>query len=374
MTRKVAIVHPSYTAMGGGERVVEAIAQIYPNADFFALYSGKGELPPSVQGKKVVVSKLDKIAQTLRLKPAYLTALYPWAIEQLDLRGYQLVISSCGPGVMGVNIDQDARHVAYIHSPQRIWWDQYAEYQARWNPFVRQFYVASASYMRMWEFNVMQRVDCVVANSDYVANRVWRYFRRESQVLYPPVNTSMGFLADSHDDYFLSLSRLDPAKRIDLLVHACNELQLPLKIAGAGPDMDRLESIAGPTIQFLGRVPEEQLPQLYARCRAFLFASDEDFGLTPLEAQAFGRPVIAYGYGGSLETVSTVGGGGEIESGVFFSEQTAKSVIEGIQKFQEREHLFIPEEIQKRAKTFDTEIFKQRFQATVEGCFREKNE
>jgi len=374
VNKKIAIIHPSFAPMGGGERVVDVLAEMYPNADFFTLYSYKGEPPSHVRGKKVTVSKLDRLIRLVRGRAAYLTALYPWAIEQLDLRGYDLVISSCGPGVMGVNIDQGARHIAYIHTPQRAWWDQYAEFQATKRGLVREAYVLSTSYMRIWEFNAMQRVDCVVSNSNYIADRVWRYFRRKGTVVYPPVNTSMGFLADHHEDYFLTVSRLEENKRIDLIIQACNQMQLPLVIVGVGSEYEKLKPLAGQTIQFRGRVSDEELTSLYARCRAFLFAADEDFGIAPLEAQSFGRPVIAYGHGGSLETVSVDADDGKIESGVFFSHQTVESVMEGIRSFQEREHLFIPAEIQKRAKTFDTEIFKQRFQAVVEECFQQKPE
>jgi len=368
MTQRVAIVHPSFSPMGGGERVVDTLAEMYPKADFFTIFSDAGELPPHIRGRKVTVSKLDRIARTFRLKAAHLIALYPWAVEQIDLRGYKLVICSCGPGVIGVHVDQDAVQIAYFHTPQRIWWDQYTDYQSRWGSLIRNIYVFSASYMRLWEFAAAQRLDKAISNSFYVANRVQKYLCRKSTVLYPPVNTMMGYIDNQREDYYLSVCRLHPSKRVDLLVRACNELGRRLVVIGDGADLAMLRGIAGPTIELRGRVSDADLPRFYAKCRAFLFAADEDFGIAPLEAQSFGRPVIAYGHGGSLETVSSGETSGTVASGVFFPEQTIESVIEGIRQFEKIEGQFEAAAIRERSLTFDTEVFKQKFSDLVEEC------
>jgi glycosyltransferase involved in cell wall biosynthesis len=182
----------------------------------------------------------------------------------------------------------------------------------------------------------------------------------------------MGYIANQHDDYYLSVSRLDAGKRVDLLIHACNQLKRRLLIVGIGREEKRLKAIAGPTIKFLGRVPDADLPGIYANCRAFLFSSDEDFGIAPVEAQAFGRPVIAYGRGGSLETVRVGDAEGRSDTGVFFSEQTAESIIDGMRNFEAREDKFVPEEIQQHARQFDTSVFVQQFSKFVDSAMERK--
>jgi glycosyltransferase involved in cell wall biosynthesis len=217
----------------------------------------------------------------------------------------------------------------------------------------------------MWEFSAMQRVDRVVVNSHYVSRRVFKYFRRESTVIYPPVDTSVGYLRSDHDDYYLTVSRITAGKRIDLLVDACNKLGRNLTIVGTGNHLNKLKSIAGPTIKFLGHVPDADLNAVYAGCRAFLFAADEDFGMATVEAQAFGRPVIAYGYGGSLETVRVGDAMGRPDTGVYFSEQTIESVIDSIQRFEAAESSFVPHEIQEHARSFDKSVFIARMREFV---------
>jgi glycosyltransferase involved in cell wall biosynthesis len=372
---KVAIAHPWFMEIGGGERVVEALAAMYPDADIFTLGVNPALLPLSLRGRKIYTSTLNGLlllVSRLRIKRSSLMLLFPWAVEGMDLSGYDLILSSCGSAVMGISPGQDAVHISYMHSPQRAWWDRYAERQARMSWIPRQIFIFSAVLTRIWEFNAMQRVDHVVSNSNYIAKRVFKYFRRQSTVIYPPVDTSMGYLADRHDDYYLSLSRLDRDKRIDLAILACNRLKRRLLIVGTGRDEKRLKAIAGPTIEFLGRVPDEDLPGLYAHCRAFLFAADEDFGIAPVEAQAFGRPVIAYGHGGSLETVRVGDPEGRSDTGVFFSEQTAESVVSGILCFEDQEGKFIPSEIQQHARQFDTSVFVEKVRQLVAASMGEE--
>jgi glycosyltransferase involved in cell wall biosynthesis len=353
--------------MGGGEKVIEALIQIYPDADIFTIFSSSKPLPLNINPKKVHVSALGRLAGFLHLKDTFLLGLYPWAIEQIDLRPYNVVISSCGPAVMGVNVNQDALHICYFHTPQRIWWDQYAEYQAERSWVSRQFYVVIAGFIRMWEFNAVQRVDLVVSNSAYIANRVFKYFRRESLIIFPPVNTTRGYVSSEHDEYYLSISRLHRSKRIDLLILACNKLQRPLVIVGDGTENQSLRALAGPTITFLGRVQDSELAELYARCRAFLFAADEDFGIAAVEAQSFGRPVIAYGHGGSLETVRVGDQSGRPDTGVHFASQTVEAVIGGIKTFEAKEASFTPSVIRDHANEFATSIFISKVQALVKA-------
>jgi glycosyltransferase involved in cell wall biosynthesis len=229
---------------------------------------------------------------------------------------------------------------------------------------LKPLFAAVAHYMRIWDFQAAQRVDCYAANSHYVASRIKKYYRRDSTVIYPPIETASGYIEPRHDDYYLSVGRLTHTKRIDLLIQACNKLGRRLLIAGVGRDMEALKTLAGPTIEFLGRVADGALPGLYAKCRAFLFAAEEDLGMVPLEAQAHGRPVIAYRRGGSLETVR---GYGEycIPTGVFFEKQTVDDVVAAILTYERVEEDFVPQQIRAHAVTFDTAVFVEKMHAFV---------
>jgi glycosyltransferase involved in cell wall biosynthesis len=371
---KVAIVHPWFLEQGGGEKVVEVLAAMYPKADLFALSARESYIPASLRGRTIYTSNLDKaIACFFRLKRASFMPLFPWAVEGLNVSNYDLIVSSCGAAVMGVNPDQDSVHMSYVHSPQRAWWDLYASRQAEMSGLQRQLFVLAATYMRSWEFNAMQRVDHVISNSQYIAKRVHKYFRRESSVIYPPVNTSPGYCSGQPGEYYLSLSRLDKDKRIDLVIGACNRLKRKLLIGGTGREEKRLKALAGPTIDFLGRVPDASLPALFADCRALLFAADEDFGIVPVEVQSYGRPVVAYGHGGSLETVRVNDPEGRPDTGVFFAEQSVESVTDAIRRFERIENRFRPELIQSHAREFDTTVFERRFRGLVETLTNESH-
>jgi glycosyltransferase involved in cell wall biosynthesis len=233
----------------------------------------------------------------------------------------------------------------------------------------------TSHYVRNWDFSAAQRVDHFIAISNYVAARIRKYYRRESKIIYPPVNTSKSFLASKHEDYYLAIGRLVPYKRTDILIEACRKLGRRLVIAGDGPEMKQLKKTPVKDVEFLGEVDEAQLRTLYAQCRALLFAADEDFGLVPLEAQSYGRPVIAFGKGGSLETVAGAytpiherkpGNNGPI-TGVFFEEQTADSLAKAILSFESSEEIFVPEDIQLHARKFDTLVFVDKMRNYIDG-------
>jgi glycosyltransferase involved in cell wall biosynthesis len=353
---KVAILHPWFLMRGGGEKVVEILAGIFPEADIFTLFVNAEKLSPMLRSRGVRPSILNSFPFSSRLH-RQLLPFYPLAVECLDLSAYDLVISSCGPAMMGCNVRQDALHVCYCHTPQRSWWDLYSEHQSQLPPPLRQLFVLAAAWVRTWEFCAMQRVDHIISNSNYIADRVFKYFRRESTVIYPPVSMSSGPVPRRNGDYYLTIGRLEKQKRVDLLIHACNALSRKLVIAGTGKEERYLKSIAGPTIEFRGYVPDEDIPGLYANCKAFLFAADEDFGIAPVEAQAYGRPVVAYGHGGSLETVRVDDPEGRPDTGIFFPSQTADSLIDGLLRFEHLEDRFVPEAIQEHARRFDVETF-----------------
>ncbi len=343
---RVAITYHYSLSFGGSERVLEALAEMYPEADFFTLMVDKEFIPEKLRGRKITTSFLDRIPGAKRVYQ-YLLPIYPLAVECFDLSGYELVISADGAATKGVLTDAGVVHLCYCHSPPRSFWDQYAANRKSMAWLVSAVFALVSQQMRQWDVAAAQRIDGFVVNSRYVGDRVAKYYRRESTVIYPPVDTSGAYLAAHHGDHYLSAGRLVEAKRVDLAIAACNRLGRKLRIVGTGPAEERLRRLAGPTIKFLGRVDEERLKAEYAACRALLFAADEDFGLVSVEAQAFGRPVIAYGRGGSLETVrglwpehfregrspgAQVGG----YTGVFFDRQSESSLSQAILDFRKR--------------------------------------
>ena len=364
---RVAIVHHWFISLAGGERVVDTIASIFPHADVFTLFLDKQKIPPALQRHKITASFLDK-APTARRAHRHFLPFYPLAVEMLDLGGYDLVITSDSGPMKGVITDPDSTHICYCHSPMRYIWDGHSAYLRSMSPLIKPLFGVASHYVRNWDYAAAQRVDHFIANSYYVAGRIRKYYRRESTIIHPPINTSQSFLAGEHEGYYLAVGRLVPYKRTDILIDACCKLGRKLVIVGDGPQMKRLERISPKNIEFLGEVDESQLGNVYARCRALLFAADEDFGMVPLEAQSYGRPVIAFGKGGSLETV--VGtytptrekkSGEDIGfTGVFFREQTVNSLANAILSFESCEEIFVPERIQSHARRFDTSIFLDR--------------
>jgi len=364
---RIAITYHYSLSFGGSERVLEVLAEMYPQADFFTLFVDPRFLPEKLNSRNINTSFLNRIPGKKRLY-RHLLPLYPMAVECLDLSGYDLVISADGAATKGVLTDQEALHLCYCHSPSRSFWDQYAANRSTMPWLARSMFAPVSQYMRMWDYAAAQHIDGFIASSQYVADRIQKYYRRASTVIYPPVATDGAYLAASHEDYYLSVGRLVPSKQVDILIAACNQLPRNLRIAGTGSDEKRLRSLAGPTIEFLGRIDDQALKLDYAKSRALLFAADEDFGLVPVEAQAFGCPVIAYGRGGSLETVVAIKPGapsGRVShtsapTGVFFAEQTPASVIAAILQFESVEDQFNTPEIQRHAHQFDTSVFVSR--------------
>jgi glycosyltransferase involved in cell wall biosynthesis len=360
---RIAIIHPWFLFLGGGERVTGVLAGMFPTADVFALFSDERFLPEQLRGRQVKTSFLNSLPGAHRFY-RQLMPLYPLGAETMDLTGYDLVISSDSSACKGVLTDQSAVHVSYCHTPTRFIWDYYVPFYRQQTKLLRPLFAAVAHYMRIWDFQAAQRVDCYAANSHYVARRIKKYYRRDSTVIYPPIETASGYIEPRPDDYYLSVGRLTHTKRIDLLIQACNKLGRRLLIAGVGREMEALKTLAGPTIEFLGRVADGALPGLYAKCRAFLFAAEEDLGMVPLEAQAHGRPVIAYRRGGSLETVRGYGEYG-IPTGVFFEKQTVDDVVAALLTYERVEEDFVPRQIRAHAVTFDTVVFVEKMHAFV---------
>jgi glycosyltransferase involved in cell wall biosynthesis len=363
---RIAILNPWFLIGGGGSKVVDVLAAIFPQAEFFTLFYKESSLPSNLRGKAVHTSFLHRIPWIRHLY-RLLLPLFPFAAESLDVRGFDLVLSCDASVIKGVIVDQDALHICYCHTPIRYAWDLYRTFGAQAPLPAKPIFYLTAHYLRLWDFLAAQRVDLFIANSNYISRRIRTYYRRESTVIYPPVDTGRGYISCDVGNYYLSVGRLTHTKRLDLIVAACNRLGRRLIIAGTGREEARLKAMAGPTIEFLGRVSDADIPDIYARCSAFIFAADEDFGIVPVEAQSFGRPVIAYGCGGVLETV--LAGRGDQATGVFFPEQTVESMMSGILRFEEIRDQFDPAFIRAHAQKFDIAIFTAAIQKYIgEAC------
>jgi glycosyltransferase involved in cell wall biosynthesis len=370
---RVAIVHHWLISFAGGERVVDSIASIFPKADIFTLFLDKEKVSPALHNHQITTSFLDKIPGARR-SHRHCLPLYPLAVEMLNLTGYDLVITSDSGPMKGVITDPSATHICYCHSPMRYLWDGHSAYLSSMRPLTQLLFGLTSHYVRNWDYLAAQRVDHFIANSRYVAGRIRKYYRRESTVIHPPINTSDSFLAGQPEDYYLAVGRLVPYKRTDILIEACGKLGRKLVIVGDGPELKRLQKKSLKNVEFLGEVDEGRLRSVYAQCRALLFAADEDFGMVPLEAQSYGRPVIAFGKGGSLETVvgsyAPIGKRKSCQdgaiTGVFFQEQTAGSLAEAILSFESSEEMFVPQDIQLHARKFDTAIFLERMRDYID--------
>lgn len=361
---RVAIVHYWFVGRAGGERVVEALAELVPHADLFSLVADRTVLSPALQSKKLQTSFLQRVPGALRFHRHSLL-LQPLALEQFNLKDYDLVISSESGPAKGVITSSKTCHVCYCHSPMRYIWEMYSDYRSSMNPIVGSIFGLAAHYMRLWDYASAARVDYFVANSKFIASRIRKYYGRESQVIYPPVETGEEKCFSLPGDSYIAVGRLVDYKRFDLAVRVCTELGRRLKIIGDGPQYKSLRKIAGPTIEFLGKVTDVELRASLADSRALLFPGEEDFGIVPVEAQSAGRPVIAYASGGALETIrGDLPGMPDVEAptGVFFTEQSVSSLREALLRFELQQDRFSPQAIRHHALQFDAAVFKKRME------------
>jgi glycosyltransferase involved in cell wall biosynthesis len=300
-----------------------------------------------------------------------LLPLFPVALEQFCLDNYDLVISTESGPAKGVITSAKTCHICYCFSPMRYLWDMYHRYRAAkgMGHFSRMIFSLAAHYVRLWDLAAAARVDYYAALSHCVAARIRKHYRREATVIYPPVAVSAGYLAPTVEDYYLVVSPLVDYKRVDLAIEACNRLGRPLRIIGDGEEYRRLRRLAGPSVTFLGYVSDEVVRENYARCRALLFPGEEDFGIVPVEAQSFGRPVIAYEGGGARETVLGLrpgeSVGAEESTGVFFSNQSVNSLVEAMRFFESVEARFSPVFIRGQVQRFSGDRFKAEMRAFV---------
>lgn len=357
---RVAIVHYWLTTMRGGEKVIELLCEMFPQADIFTHVVSPEHLSPAIRAHRIRTTFIQKLPGSVRHYQRYLP-LMPLALEQLDLRAYDLVLSSESGPAKGIITRAETPHICYCHSPMRYLWDAYPEYLASVDAFTRLCMRLLFPRLRRWDYLSAQRINTIIANSRAVQQRIRRWWGRESVVVHPPVNVERfcnpdmtllpsGITAGS---YYLCLGELVCYKRIDLAIEACNAGGIPLIVAGDGPERARLQRLAGPTIRFLGRVDDSIVPPLLAGCKAFLLPGQEDFGITPVEAMAAGRPVIAYRAGGALDTVL------EGKTGRLFPEQDPQVLLRTLEAFEREHEQWSAKVLRAHAAKFSHHAFRQ---------------
>jgi len=366
---KVALIHDWLTGMRGGEKCLEIFCELFPQADLFTLLYLKGTLSLVIEQMSIHTSFIQKLP-FLKKRYRHYLPLFPTAIEQFDLRDYDLVLSTSHCVAKGVVVHPGTLHVCYCHTPMRYVWSMYHDYfGADQIGGLQKLIIAfSTNYLRLWDVASANRVDHFIANSHNVRQRIEKYYQRSATVIYPPVDISITSLAEESDDYYLVVSALVPYKRIDVAVQAFNQLKKRLVIIGQGSEEKRLKKIAGPNIEFIGWVASENLSAYYSRCKALIFPGEEDFGIVPVEAQAFGKPVIALGRGGALETVKGIapdhaGKYSSLETqekftGIFFKKPEPAALIRAINFFETL--AFEPLHIREHALKFDKTIFREK--------------
>jgi len=359
---KVAIVHEWLVTHAGSERVVEQILHLYPEADLFSLVEFlPDDLRYFIRNKSVKTSFIQRLPFANPHFRQYLP-LMPLAIEQFDLSNYDLILSSSHAVAKGILTRPDQLHLSYVHTPVRYAWDLQQQYLQGAN--LKQGVRAAIAnitlhYLRLWDLATANRVDYFIANSRYVAQRIWKTYRRPAEVIYPPVSIDRFCAVPQRENFYLTLARFVPYKRVDLIVEAFTRLGLPLVVIGSGAGERQLRAIAGKNVEILGHQSEEAIVQYMQRCKAFVYAAAEDFGISLVEAQAAGAPVIAYGKGGAVETV--IPG----KTGILFADQTVESLIAAVRQFESGKFAFETATLRENADRFSTDRFRQTFSQFV---------
>jgi len=359
---KIALVHDHLTQEGGAEKVLRVLHDVFPDSPIYTLVYDKKKMDTDMHDKKVVPSFLQKWPLGVR-KYQWFLMWMPAATESYNLDNFDLVISSSSAFAKGIITKPQTKHICYCHTPTRyLWTDSQTYVQGlNQNRLIKKFIPFALSKLRLWDKIAADRVDLFIANSNTVKKRIKKYYGKDSQVIFPPVETSKYNISNEVQNYFLAGGRLVPYKRFDLIVTAFNRLNMQLKIFGTGPDYKRLKKMAKKNIQFEGNVSEEQKAKLYSQCKAYINPQEEDFGITAVEAMAAGRPVLAFKSGGALDTVI------ENKTGLFFSRQNWEDLAYKILHFNKFQ--FNPHEIREHARQFDVEVFKDKVKQLVIGTY-----
>lgn len=361
---KVALVHYWLVGMRGGEKVLEAFCDLFPDADIFTLVADPERLSPKIRRHRITTSFLQKIGGRRHYQK--MLPLMPHALESLDLTAYDLVISSEAGPAKGVITRPDALHICYCHSPMRYVWDLYPQYMAESGLLARAVLFMAAPGLRQWDVTTSHRVDHFIANSGYVAKRINKFYRRNAEVIHPPVEVSRFKISDGPKDFYLCAGQITPYKKIELAVAACTRLNLPLVVIGDGASA-RLKQSAGPTVRFLGAVSDAEMERCFSNCRALIYPGVEDFGIVPLEVMASGRPVIAFARGGALETVL------DGKTGIFFHEQTVDALCAALTRFEADSSMFEPAVLRAHATSFEPERFRAELKTSIDDCIARQN-
>ncbi len=374
---KVALIHDHLAQDGGAEKVLEVFSQMFPEAPIYTLLYDKKNVKHRYPNRQIDASIIQKMPGGVRFYQWYLPIM-PLAVEFFDLRKYDLVISDTSSFAKGVITLPETTHICYCHTPTRYLWSDTHQYinELKYNKYLKKIASNILSRVRLWDRLAADRVDYFIANSCAVQARIKKYYRRDSKVIYPPVETDKFFIAKELGDYFLIGCRLAPYKRVDLAIKTFKELGLDykLKIFGDGVDMKRLKKIAKdcPNIEFVGRINDEYKAELFSKCLAFLNPQEEDFGISQVEAMASGRPVIAFKKGGALDVVI------ENETGLFFDEQTIESMAPVVQKFytdiKSEKNIWNSEKIREHALKFSLENFKDNIKKFITEINQKKYE
>lgn len=357
---KIALVHDYLVQYGGAERVLECFTELFPYAPIYTLVYDKEAMHGIFKNKDIRTSYLQRLPFA-RKRHRFFPPLMPLAIEQFEFSKYDIVLSDSASYAKGIITNPETLHICYMHTPMRYAWDDCQKYTQDFGfpNLIKRFVPFAMNYIRLWDKSSADRVDKFIANSNFVAKRIKKYYRKNADVINPPVSINDFHISKKRSNYFLMVGRLIAYKRHDIAIKAFNKLGLPLKIIGRGPEMKRLKKLAGPNIEFLGRVPEKDLPKYYAECQAFIFPQEEDFGIVAMEAMASGRPLIAY-HGGDIPEHMEEG-----KTGIFFYDQSPTGIIEAVKKFRDED--YDPEYIRSRSLKFDREIFKGKIKDYVES-------
>lgn len=360
---KLAIVHDWLTNMGGAEQVVINFKEIYKDAPIYTTFYNPNNLDDKLKNLDVKTSFLQKKKMVTNHKKYF--PLMPLAFENFDLNEYDVVLSSSSSCAKGVITKPGSIHICYCHTPMRYAWEKRDEYLNGMGKLKKKLIKILLHYMRIWDYASSARVDYFIANSTEVQKRIKKHYKRDSIVINPPVRCNLFDISETDGDYYFIVSRLVGYKRFDLAVQACSQLGKKLVIIGDGPEKEKLMSLANENITFLGRQPDDVVKKYMSECKALLYPGEEDFGIVPVEAQACGRPVIAYGKGGVLDSVVPE------KTGVFFKEQSVESLKEAILKFEKMS--FDKQEIRKHALKFDESVFREKIQKYIEELQNENN-
>ena len=361
---RTAIVHDWFVSYAGSERVVESFTNVWSDADVFVLFNLLNESDQKIvtKNKIPITSFLQKFSAIKRHHRKFLP-IFPYAIEQFDLSNYDLIISSSHAVAKGVLTSSNQLHICYCHTPIRYAWDLTHQYlkEANLNTGIKGMIAKSIlHYIRIWDSSTANRPDFFIANSNYIAKRIQKIYKRDSAVIYPPVDTDKFKSEANKDDYYLTASRFVPYKRIDLITEAFSKMpDRKLIIIGDGPEEDKIKSKSGSNIEFLGYKSGEELVKYMQKAKAFVFAAEEDFGIMIVEALSCGTPVIAFSKGGASETIV------DEENGILYNEQTIESIIDAVKRFELRKEKFAPNLISNSAKKFDRKIFEDKIREFV---------